>query len=554
MLPQPEGVAYPSCRLGYSLAQQLEALRAYCEREGYEVLEEVSDPGQSGASLERPGMDRVRDLVAAGGISVVLAQDCDRFAREPAYHYLLRREFEERGTKIRALNDRGDDSPEGELTDGILDQLAKYERAKIAERTRRGKLRRAREGKIVPTHTPDYGFRYNDARDNYVVHKEEMAVVRRIFRMIGVEGTTMHAVKKTFEREGVPAPSGGSRWDRTFFRSCILDDVYRPHSLEEIEQLIPPELASRLDPSASYGIWWFNRRRRHRTRVAEDGPNGKSYRWRSATVLKPRGERIAVPVPDSGIPREWVDAAREAISDNQRPSSNGRRFWELSGRVLFCGGCGRSMTTAAVRGNGGRSERLYFYYRCHSRHNEGSSASEQAKSYRAEEVEAQVWEAISRLFTDSERLRADLERMIDLEREGMRGDPESEAKAWCDKLAEADRKRSGFQDMAADGLITFDELRGKLATLEETRAVAERELDGLRHRCEHLDSLERNKEAVLENYAALAPKALDSLTPEERHRLYKMLKLRVNVDLDGSLEVSGALVDDLAVCQAEASL
>ena len=212
------------------------------------------------------------------------------------------------------------------------------------------------------------------------------------------------------------------------------------------------------------------------------------------------------------------------------------------------------MTTAAVRANGGRSERLYFYYRCHSCHNEGSSACEQAKSYRAEEVEAQVWEAISRLFTDSERLRADLERMIDLEREGMRGDPESEAKAWCDKLAEADRKRSGFQDMAADGLITFDELRGKLATLEETRAVAERELDGLRHRCEHLDSLERNKEAVLENYAALAPKALDSLTPEERHRLYKMLKLRVNVDLDGSLEVSGALVDDLAVCQAEASL
>jgi DNA invertase Pin-like site-specific DNA recombinase len=76
-------------------------------------------------------MDRVRDLVAGtpGGVSVVLAQDRDRFAREPAYHYLLRREFEEYGTKIRALNDRGDDSPEGELTDGILDQLAKFERA-----------------------------------------------------------------------------------------------------------------------------------------------------------------------------------------------------------------------------------------------------------------------------------------------------------------------------------------------------------------------------------------------------------------------------------------
>src|SRR3712207_6375036 len=56
-------------RSGYSLAQQLEALRAHCEREGYEVLEEVSDPGQSGACLERPGMDRVRDLVATGGVA-----------------------------------------------------------------------------------------------------------------------------------------------------------------------------------------------------------------------------------------------------------------------------------------------------------------------------------------------------------------------------------------------------------------------------------------------------------------------------------------------------
>jgi site-specific DNA recombinase len=136
-------------RSGYSLAQQMEALRDYATREGYEVLEEVMDPAQSGASLVRPGMDRVRDLVATGGVSVVLAQERDRFSREPAYRYLLQQEFEEYDCKLQALNERGDDSPEGELTDGILDQLAKFERAKTAERTRRGKLRKAREGKII---------------------------------------------------------------------------------------------------------------------------------------------------------------------------------------------------------------------------------------------------------------------------------------------------------------------------------------------------------------------------------------------------------------------
>jgi site-specific DNA recombinase len=62
-------------RSGYSLAQQLEALREYVARERYEILEKITDPGQSGASLERPGMDRVRDLVVAtGGASVVLAK------------------------------------------------------------------------------------------------------------------------------------------------------------------------------------------------------------------------------------------------------------------------------------------------------------------------------------------------------------------------------------------------------------------------------------------------------------------------------------------------
>src|SRR5215213_7455042 len=122
----------------------------------------MQDPGQSGASLERSGVDRVRDLVAAGVIAFVLAQDRDRLARKHAYHYLPRREFEEYSCKMRSLNDRGDDSPEGELTDGILNQLAKFERAKTAEMTCRSKLQKAREGKVLAVHGPPYGFRYNE--------------------------------------------------------------------------------------------------------------------------------------------------------------------------------------------------------------------------------------------------------------------------------------------------------------------------------------------------------------------------------------------------------
>jgi site-specific DNA recombinase len=164
---------------GYSLAQQLAALRDWCAANAYEVLEEVEDAGYSGASLNRPGMDRVRDLVSGtpGGVALVLAQDRDRFAREPAYLYLLKEEFGRHGCALRALNDRGDDSPEGELTDGILDQLAKFERAKTAERTRRGRLRKAREGKIIAGRTPDFGFAFTPDRSGYEVDPERQLLV-----------------------------------------------------------------------------------------------------------------------------------------------------------------------------------------------------------------------------------------------------------------------------------------------------------------------------------------------------------------------------------------
>jgi site-specific DNA recombinase len=537
-------------RSGYSLAQQLEALRDYAAREGYEVLEQISDPGQSGASLERPGMDHVRDLVAAGGVSVVLAQDRDRFAREPAYHYLLRREFEEHGTKIRALNDRGDESPEGELTDGILDQLAKFERAKTAERTRRGKLRKAKEGKIVAGRMATFGFDFNEDRDGYVVNKETMAVVRRVFEMVGVEGLAIRTVKRVFEQEEVPTPNGARWWSAKTLRDIILDDCYKPHTFEEVRDLVGQNVAATLNPETNYGISWYGRHRTWVKQVAEFGPGGKRYRRRRGATEKPREQWIAVPVIDSGLPRELVEAAREAIADNRKASSAGHRFWELSGGIMWCGNCGRRMTTCRRRRDSNASK-YYHHYRCPKRQIEGADACCHKKYYRAEEVEETVWRVVSDLMRDPEQLRADLERMLEQERQSMRGYPEKEAETWLHKLSEADRKRSGFQDLAAEGLITIVELRGKLAELEETRQTAEKELEKLKQHQRYLEELERDKDAVLEAYAQMAPQALDALTAEERHQLYKMLRVRVTACADGPLEITGMLGKDAGVRKTE---
>jgi site-specific DNA recombinase len=534
-------------RSGYSLAQQIEALREYASQEGYEVLEEVADPGQSGASLERPGMDRVRDLVTEGGVSVVLAQDRDRFAREPAYHYLLRREFEERGTRIRALNDRGDDTPEGELTDGILDQLAKYERAKIAERSRRGKLQKARQGKIVAGPRPNFGFAYNTTRDNYVVDEVQMQTIRRIFREVGAEGKTMYTVKRALDREGVKPPLGGRFWSLKYIRDRINDDVYKTHPYDEVSALVSPEVAARLDPSESYGVWWFNRRRHETRNVAESGPDGeRRYRRQSRVSERPRSEWIAVPVPDPGILREWVDRAREAIKGNAKPSANANRVWELSGGVLLCSECGCRMvahtTTDKRRGS------AHHYYRCAKRNRHGAQhACAHGKYHRAKALEGIVWDLVSALLKDPERLRTGLDRLIEQERAGTRGNSDREANAWLEQLAEVEQERRGYLRLAAKGHMTDDDLAEALAELEDIRATAERELKAIRRRKAALEELELDKDALLEYYSGLMPDALDNLVPEERRQVYGMLRLTAEVAADGSMEARGVLSETLQV-------
>ena len=189
---------------------------------------------------------------------------------------------------------------------------------------------------------------------------------------------------------------------------------------------------------------------------------------------------------------------------------------------------------------------LNHYYRCPKRMRD-KDACPQPRNYRADKTEPQVWGLVSSLMTDPEQLRADLERMIELERETLRGDPKREARAWRNKLSEVEWQRSRAQDMAIAGLLCYDELGAKLAVLDETRKTAERELEALRNHQEHIEELERDKDALLEFYAGLAPEILAGLTPEERHQVYKMLRVRAVVHVDGTLEVSRALAGAIGI-------
>lgn len=114
-------------------------------------------------------------------------------------------------------------------------------------------------------------------------------------------------------------------------------------------------------------------------------------------------------------------------------------------------------------------------------------------------------------------------------------------KAWVDKLAALDRKRSGYLDLAAEGIMDHSELRSKLAELQEVRETAERELEVVEKRRDRLEQLERDRQALMEAYTGILPEALEGLTPEERHQLYKMLRMKVVAYPDKTLEVNGSI-------------
>lgn len=132
-------------------------------------------------------------------------------------------------------------------------------------------------------------------------------------------------------------------------------------------------------------------------------------------------------------------------------------------------------------------------------------------------------------------------------RAGPDGAPRGGGKHWLEKLSEVDEERRGFLRLAAKGGITDEELDEELAALEETRLTTERKLGELRQHKQRVEEMERDRDSVLEHYVALAPDALDSLTSEERHQLYKMLRLKVLVAKSGDLEIelAGVPVDGL---------
>src|SRR6266852_8814336 len=220
-------------REALTIASQTAALIEWARTLDLEVPKAwiVEDEGYSGATLERPGLERVRDLAAEGQIQAVLVYSPDRLSRKYAYQILLIEELVRHGVETRFLNAPQSATAEDQLLVQFQGMIAEYERAQILERSRRGKRHRARAGEISVLSGAPYAYRYIRKTDetlaSYRVIDTEARVVQRVYEMYTVDGLSMGEITRRLNAESIPTRKESARWERSTVWAVLRNPAYR---------------------------------------------------------------------------------------------------------------------------------------------------------------------------------------------------------------------------------------------------------------------------------------------------------------------------------------
>jgi site-specific DNA recombinase len=215
-----------------TIEQQLERLRAHIASQGWELAEEniFRDDGYSGASLNRPGLDRLRDQVRACEIDRVLLTAPDRLARKYVHQVLVLEELEQLGCQVDFLDRPMSQDPNDQLLLQIRGAVAEYERTLIADRMRRGRQLKLRAGKLLPWTHVLYGYRVDPdhPRDPAGVRLEPAgaAVVRELFARYLEESATLFGLVQHLQALGLPSPNGKPLWKPSTLRGILSNPAY----------------------------------------------------------------------------------------------------------------------------------------------------------------------------------------------------------------------------------------------------------------------------------------------------------------------------------------
>jgi site-specific DNA recombinase len=225
-------VSTPNQHQEGTIASQVHSLHPYIQQQGWSLLptHEYRDEGVSGVRLDRPALDRRRDCAPRGEFDAVVVLSPDRLARHYAPQWLLIEEFEKLQVQWIFLQNPFGDTPQGKLLTQMQGMMAEYERAQIHERTRRGRLEKARRGEFIPWAFRCYGSRDLPKRHGYAPHvtidPEEAEVGRHLYRAVVEEQLSCRQLTKRLNEARTPTPSGKNQvWQPATVRTLLTNRV-----------------------------------------------------------------------------------------------------------------------------------------------------------------------------------------------------------------------------------------------------------------------------------------------------------------------------------------
>lgn len=416
-----------------SITAQLRAIRNYCAKKEIALLAEYMDEAQSGTTDDRPEFQQmIRDLKDGKDglkIDLVLVHKLDRFARNRYDSAVYRREIGRSGARVIAVDQPVDSSPEGMLTEALLEALAEYYSANLARETLKGLKENAHQARFNGGHVP---FGYCIVDGCYEINESEAPAIQLIFSMF-VAGASYGEISSALNAQGLKTRFG---------------NPWSGHTLHEL--LKNPKYA---------GLYIYNRAPRK---------IGGKRNWRRS---KPEEDLVVVPggVPAIVDPEVWQEAQKLLSRRRKWAKPMPEVPYLLSGKVR-CAVCGCKVAGGTHRTRG----KPYRYYVCQGRQRAGCKA----KRWRKDELERLVGAEIVRIVLDEESIAAAARRAREEIEKAASGSGQEKGRL-LEEIRNLRERRERLLDAVESGVLDSADIRSRMDSVKNREAYVFSELERL---------------------------------------------------------------------------
>lgn len=492
-----------------TIESQVSNLLEFAEKKHYQVPPEwvFRDEGYSGSILERPGLDKIRDLAAEQQLEAVLIYAPDRLSRNYAYQMILMEELNNQGVEVVFINSPQSDSPESALLLQFQGMIAEYERALIRERSRRGKRHKAKSGVVNVLSGAPYGYRYVKKTEftsaYYEVIEQQAKAVQAIYRLFTEECWAIGKIGRWLEEQQILTRTGRTKWDRSVIWAILRNPAYME--------------------KACFGKTKTTQRKKITRKLRQKG--GYSAR-NSAHERTPKSEWIAIDVP-AIIEGYTFDLAQEQLQKNKQFATRRTIEHTLLKGMMVCKHC----THAYYRTSTRTSKKKIYYYRCLGsdawRYEKGRKCD--SKPIRQDYLDEVVWQHLIGLLENPALIGQEINRRAQL---AAANDPLKKRKERLSKeQGKIQKSMDKLLDAYQEHLLPISELRKRMPSLRKRQATLEAELKNLEAKELYLENNQSTIENIEDFLRQLRLKA-SNLSMETKQKVLRLLVKEIVVDYD----------------------